>query len=117
MGLRRKYHIKSDAPRRCSSHSSASRELLDEIGMAEAVRATSAAVTALADTLNALGLRIALADNIHASEEDTNPSYYNRLALLAESASGQVRGIQKLLRAIELTMLHDESDQINRKTR
>jgi hypothetical protein len=69
----------------------------------------------LADTLNALGLRIALVNNTHSSAEDTNPSYYNRLALLAESASGQVRGIQKLLRAIELTPLHHESEQINRK--
>jgi hypothetical protein len=85
--------------------------------MAEAVRAASAAVTALADTLNALGLRIALAKNTHRSPEDSNASYYNRLALLAESASGQVRGIQKLLRAIELSTLHCGSEPTNRKSR
>jgi len=117
MEFRRKYRTKSDAPRRYSSRSSISRELLDEIGMTEAVRAASAAVTALADTLNALRLRIALAENIHGSAEDTNPSCYNRLALLAESASGQVQSIQKLLRTIELTTIRSESEQIDRKTR
>jgi hypothetical protein len=110
-----KYRTKSDAPGRHSARSSTSRELPDEIGMTEAVRAASAAVTALADTLNAPGLRIALAHNAHSSAEDTNSSYYSRLALLAESASGQVQGIQKLLRAIELTTLRNESEQINRK--
>ncbi len=117
MGLRRRYHTKTDTPRRHCSRSSASGELLDEIGMTEVVRAASAAVTALADTLNALGLRIALAKNTHGVVEDTNPSYYNRLALLAESASGQVRGIQQLLRAIELTTLHRKTGQINKTTR
>jgi len=115
MEHRYKYRTKSDAPRSHSFRYPTSQELLDEIGMTEAVRAASAAVTALADTLNALGLRIALAHNTHSSAEDTNSSYYSRLALLAESASGQVQGIQKLLRAIELTPLHHESEQINRK--
>lgn len=109
MGPRRRYRTKTGAPRRHSCSSSASGELLDEIGMVEAVRAASAAITALADTLNALGLRIALAKNTYNTAEDTYPSCYSRLALLAESASGQVRGIQKLLRAIELTTLRGES--------
>ncbi len=113
MGVRHKYRTKTDAPRRHSSCSSRG-ELLDEIGMTEAVRAASAAVTALADTLNALGLRIAIAKDVHGIAEDTYPSYHNRLALLAESASGQVQGIQKLLRAIELTMLRREAEQVNK---
>jgi hypothetical protein len=79
--------------------------------MAEAVQAASAAVTALIDTLNTIVLRIALAKNTHDGAEYSNPSYYNWLALLAESAAGQVRGIQKLLRAIELTTLRNESEQ------
>jgi hypothetical protein len=117
MGLRHRYRTKSGAPRRHSSYSSTSGELLDEIGMTEAVRAASGAVTALADTLNALGLRIALAKEVHSAPDDTSPCYYNRLALLAESASGQVQGIQKLLRAIELTTLRREAEQINKTIR
>ncbi len=117
MGPRRRYRTKTDAPRRHSSSYSASGEFLDEIGMAEAVRAASAAITALADTLNALGLRIALAKNIYSTEEDIYPSFYSRMALLAESASGQVQSIQKLLRAIELTTLHCESQRINKTNR
>jgi hypothetical protein len=117
MGLRRRYRRKTDASRRYSSYSTASNERLDEIGMTEAVRAAVTAVTALADTLNALGLRIALAKEAHSTPEDTYPSYHNRLALLAESASGQVQGIQKLLRAIELTTLRREAEQINKTIR
>jgi hypothetical protein len=81
--------------------------------MTEAVRAATAAVTALADTLNALVLRIALANNGRGSVEDAYLSGYNGLGLLAESASGQVRGIQKLLRVIELITSRCESEQIN----
>jgi hypothetical protein len=113
MGLRRRNHTKTDAPQRHSTRG----EPLDEIGLTEAVRAASAAVTALADTLNALGLRIALAIDARSTIEDTYPSYHNRLALLAESAAGQVRGIQKLLRAIELTTLRREAEQINKTIR
>jgi hypothetical protein len=115
MRLSHKNRKNSDAPRRQPSRSSARGESLDEIGLTEAVCAASAAVTALADTLNALVLRIALANGGHGSVENAYPSYYNRLALLAESASGQVRGIQKLLRAIELTTLRSEPEQINRE--
>jgi len=73
----------------------------DNVEMPEVVRAISSAVTALADTLNALGLRIALARNTFGPEEDGYPGYYNRLARLSESAAGQVRGIQQLLATID----------------
>jgi hypothetical protein len=117
MALRHRYRTKSDAPRRHSFYSFTSGELLDEIGMIKAIRAASAAVTALADTLNALGLRIALAKEVHSTAEDTYSSYHNRLALLAESASGQVQGIQKLLRAIELTTSRRKAEQNNKTIR
>jgi hypothetical protein len=116
MALSRKYRTTSEAPRGPSSRWSIDRKALDQIGRTEAVRAACAAVTALADTLNALGLRIAVAKNTYDRAEDSNPSYHN-LALLAESASGQVRSIQKLLRAIELTALRNESEQIDRNSR
>jgi hypothetical protein len=83
----------------------------DEIGLVETVRAVSGAITALADTLNALGLRIALARNApgYGTGAETQSAYYKRLALLAQSAAGQVEGIQKLINAIEAATLHDLS--------
>jgi|SRR5579863_2330837 len=76
-----------------------------EIGLVETVRAVSEAIAALADTLNALGLRIALARNAStcAGSAEACSVYYRRLALLADSAAGQVEGIQKLINAIEAT--------------
>jgi hypothetical protein len=94
MGLRRRYHTKTDAPRRHSSYSSTSGELLDEIGMTEAVRAASAAVTALADALNALGLRIALAKEVYSTPEGTYPSYHNRLHSWWNQRHGKSRGFR-----------------------
>lgn len=114
MGRGRKYRLSDDAPPRQSSnvHGAA-----DQIGMAETVRAVCGAVTALADTLNALGLRIALARNVDGPEDEPYAAYYNRLALLAESAAGQVRGIQKLLGAIEITTLRNNSARTKPPTR
>ncbi|HKV54306.1 MAG TPA: hypothetical protein VJN94_06655, partial [Candidatus Binataceae bacterium] len=80
--------------------------------MVEAVRAISGAVAALADTLNALGLRIALEKTAHDSSDDHYSAYYHRLALLAESAAGQLGGIQKLLSVIELITVRSEPEQI-----
>jgi hypothetical protein len=111
MGLRRKYRTKSELSRPHSSSASTNQEALDKVGMTEAMRAASAAITALADTLNALVLRIALWKNTDANSRGSEQSCKNRLALLAESASGQVRGIQKLLQAIELTTQRNESKQ------
>ena len=83
----------------------------DEIGLFETVRAASAAITALADTLNALSLRIALARNAPGCGTSAVACsvYYQRLALLAKSAAGQVDGIQKLINAIEAATSHDLS--------
>jgi hypothetical protein len=80
----------------------------DNVELSELVRAISSAVTALADTLNALGLRIALARNTFGPEEDGYPGYYNRLARLSESAAGQVRGIQQLLATIDDSKTGDQ---------
>lgn len=83
----------------------------DEIGLVETVRAAAGAITALADTLNALGLRIALARNAAGGGSDAEAcsAYHKRLALLAQSAAGQVDGIQKLINAIEAATLRDLS--------
>ena len=78
-----------------------SSESTDCVGTPEVISAISGAITALADTLNALGLRIALAKNQSGSGADISAGYYNRLSRLAESAAGQVRGIQQLLATIE----------------
>lgn len=67
----------------------------------DVVRAISSAVVALADTLNALGLRVALARTASAVGEGSDKGYHNRLARLTESAAGQVRGIQQLLATID----------------
>lgn len=80
-----------------------------EIGLVETVRAVSEAIAALADTMNALGLRIALARNVStcAGGAETCSVYYRRLALLVDSAAGQVDGIQKLINAIEATISNE----------
>lgn len=74
---------------------------MDHAGNPEVISAISSAVASLADTLNALGLRIALARNDAGGENDISPGYYNRLGHLAESAAGQVRGIQELIATID----------------
>ena len=107
MGSPRKNRSSNDA----LAHNLTARAPTDEIGLVETVRAVSGAITALADTLNALGLRIALARNAPGcgTGPETHSAYYKRLALLAQSAAGQVEGIQKLINAIEAATLHDLS--------
>jgi hypothetical protein len=75
--------------------------IMDHVGNPEVISAISGAVSVLADTLNALGLRIALARNDAGRGTEVSPEYYNRLACLAESAAGQVRGIQQLIATID----------------
>ncbi len=84
------------------------RDAADQSAMAEVLKASSAAVAALADTLNALILRIALARTAGGIESEN----YGRLARLAASASEQVKGIQQLLGTIEGAVLRKQSSQI-----
>jgi len=76
-----------------------------ENGMADVIKASSGALAALADTLNALTLRIPLAGTAGNCEGKS----YGRLAHLAASASEQVRGIQQLLSSMEGAMPHNQS--------
>ena len=89
------------------------REAVDRNAMAEVISASSAALAALADTLNALALRIALARSASGSETES----YSRLARLAASASEQVRGIQQLLGSLEPGVLRTQSGRAKRPAR
>jgi hypothetical protein len=101
----RKYQRLDELSAQLSSNDEAR---IEDVEVTDVVRAISSAVTALADTLNALGLRVALARNAYAAGGGGDTGYHNRLAHLTESAAGQVRGIQQLIASI------DESSAVDR---
>jgi hypothetical protein len=103
-GDSRKYPRLDDLSAQLSSNEMTRTEGIE---VTDVVRAISSAVVALADTLNALGLRVALARDASDAGGGSDPSYHNRLARLTESAAGQVRGIQQLLATIDETSVVD----------
>ena len=82
----------------------------DANGAPEVSRALAQAVAALADTLNALGLRIALSRDNYSGEHDISMAHYNRLATLTEAAAGQVRGIQLLIGTLDDNPMRERSE-------
>ncbi len=82
----------------------------DASGASEVSRAIAQAVAALADTLNALGLRIALSRDNYRAEGDISTAHYNRLATLTEAAAGQVKGIQLLLGTLDDNPVRERSE-------
>jgi hypothetical protein len=82
----------------------------DASGASEVSRAIAQAVAALADTLNALGLRIALSRDNSSAEGDLSTAHYNRLATLTKAAAGQVRGIQLLLGTLDDNPVRERSE-------
>ena len=103
-GDSRKYPRLDDLSAQLSSNDMTRSEGME---VTDVVRAISSAVTALADTLNALGLRVALARNASTAAGGNDTGYHNRLVRLTESAAGQVRGIQQLLATIDETSVVD----------
>lgn len=89
------------------------RDAIDKSAMAGVIKAGGEALAALADTLNALTLRIALARTAGTSGSES----YDRLARLAASASDQVRGIQHLLGTMEEAVHREESSHPKRSSR
>jgi HAMP domain-containing protein len=82
----------------------------DAAELHDVVRAAAAAVTALADRLNTLALRVALFGGVSEAAASSNvESYLNRLASLVDSAGEQMHRVQKLIRVLETATIQTEA--------
>ena len=81
---------------------------------AEIVHSASDAITALADRLNALALRVALIGAVDLSEapDIAIEASLHKLYSLVDSAADQMRRIQKILPVLQASALKTESSPI-----